>query len=114
MHQHDLILGVDGGGSKTVAWLALRADVPVFPVFIHDSPQGESMIDPFRTRCRVRVTYGDPIDLSAYRGRRKSRELLQEVTTLLMERLAELGGVSYQGSQNESTPVTLSVNRATG
>jgi N-acetylglucosamine kinase-like BadF-type ATPase len=24
MHQHDLILGVDGGGSKTVAWLALR------------------------------------------------------------------------------------------
>jgi N-acetylglucosamine kinase-like BadF-type ATPase len=24
MHQHDLILGVDGGGSKTVAWLARR------------------------------------------------------------------------------------------
>ena len=79
-----------------IAFLALKAKVPVYPVFIHDAPQkGESMTAPFVTRCRVRVTYGDPIDLSAYFERKTSPELLVEVTNLLMSRLAELGGVGF-------------------
>lgn len=79
-----------------VAFMALKAKVPVYPVFIHDAPQsGNSMIAPFMTRCRVRVTYGDPIDLSAYFEQKTSPELLDEVTDLLMSRLAELGGVGF-------------------
>lgn len=79
--------------SPGVAWLALHSQAPVYPVFIHDAPQGESMVTPFMTFCRVRVTYGEPVDLSAYYGRRINTELLEQITDLLMRRLAELGGV---------------------
>lgn len=79
-----------------VAFLALKARVPVYPVFIHGAPQeGRNMMAPFMRFCRVRVTYGEPIDLSEYFGRRTSAELLAEVTNLLMSRLASLGGVGY-------------------
>lgn len=84
-------------GDTGVAWLALRSQAPVCPVFIHNSPRGKSMVDPFWTPSRVRVTYGEPIDLSAYHGRRKSQEVLREVTDLMMQRLADLGGVTYRG-----------------
>ena len=83
-----------------VAFLALRAGVPVIPVFIHGAPQSEDMITPFYTLCRVRVTYGTPIDLSHLRGQRKTQELLQAVTDALMRRLAELGGVTYEPDQH--------------
>jgi 1-acyl-sn-glycerol-3-phosphate acyltransferase len=82
-------------GDTGIAWLALHAQVPVFPVFLRDSPTSESMVKPFYTRCRVRVVYGDPIDLSDYYDRKRTRTLLREVTDLLMRRLAELGGVAY-------------------
>ena len=87
------LLEADSG----IAWLALRAKVPVYPVFIHNAPQGRNMLEPFFTLCRVRVVYGDPIDLSEYYGKRKSQVVLREVTELMMTRLAELGGVRYGG-----------------
>jgi 1-acyl-sn-glycerol-3-phosphate acyltransferase len=86
--------------SNGVAWLALRAKVPVYPVFIEDAPQSESMVAPFFLRCRTRVYYGDPIDLSEYSKQRKTQELLKNVTDLLMSRLGELGGVTYQPADN--------------
>ena len=77
-----------------VAFLALKAKVLVYPVFIHGAPQeGKNLVAPFMKRCRVRVTYGEPIDLSEFHGRRTSPELLADVTNLLMSRLASLGGV---------------------
>jgi 1-acyl-sn-glycerol-3-phosphate acyltransferase len=82
-------------GSSGVAWLALHSRAPVYPVFIHDAPQGESMVAPFVKFCRSHVTYGEPVDLSAYYGRRISQPLLDEVTHLLMSRLAQLGGFDY-------------------
>jgi 1-acyl-sn-glycerol-3-phosphate acyltransferase len=82
-------------GDTGIAWLALHAKVPVYPVFLRNSPISESMVAPFFTRCRVRVTYGEPIDLSAYYDRKRTGTLLREVTDLLMRRLAELGGVPY-------------------
>ncbi len=53
------------------------------------------MTAPFLHRQTVRVTYGEPVDLSAYSGRRLSQETLVEVTNLLMSKLAELGGVEF-------------------
>lgn len=99
-----------------VAWLALKSRVPVYPVFIVDSPGGKNMVEPFLTPCRVKVIYGDPIDLSSFVNRRKSPQLLQEVTTLLMSRLAELGGVEYSGAasaprQRESNTASEQDNR---
>ena len=80
-------------GDTGVAWLALRSRAPVYPVFIHGAPRGRTMVACFLTSSRVRVCYGEPVDLSPYYERRKSQELLREVTDLLMQKLAETGGL---------------------
>lgn len=85
-----------------IAFLALKAGVPVIPVYIHGVPQSESMTKPLYTPSRVRVTYGTPIDLSPWHGQRKSQELLQALTDELMHKLADLGGVRYLPSTGES------------
>jgi len=84
-----------------IAWLALKTKVPVYPVFIHNAPQGESMIEPFYTAQTVKVSYGNPIDLSKYYGQKPTGELLQEVTDLLMTELANLGGIRYIGENRD-------------
>lgn len=81
--------------NEGVAWLALKAQVPVFPVFIHGAPQGTSMVQPFLTPADITVRFGEPIDVTPYAGRRPTHELLAEITDLLMGRLAVLGGVGY-------------------
>jgi 1-acyl-sn-glycerol-3-phosphate acyltransferase len=92
-----------------IAWLALQSRAPVYPVFIHDAPWGKSMIATLYAFGQVRITFGDPVDLTAYYGRRTSNELLQEVTDLLMGRLAALGGIelkpaSTSDDDNANTP----------
>jgi 1-acyl-sn-glycerol-3-phosphate acyltransferase len=87
-----------------VAFLALKSRVKVYPVFIHDAPQPvTSMVAPFIRRSRVRVTYGEPIDLSKFHSRKTTPELLDEVTDLIMSRLAKTGGVDYTpvGAEDE-------------
>ncbi len=101
-------------GSTGVAWLALRARVPVYPVFLHDTPQGDNMVQPFCTLSRVRVIYGDPIDLSQYYECRKTHEILQEVTELMMTRLAELGGLIPPKADQANREVRLPLKRRTG
>ena len=78
-----------------LAWLALKARVPVYPVFIHGVPLGTSMVEPFITPSRVRLNYGRPIDLSRYYSRKPTQSALREVTDYLMQQLAALGGVVY-------------------
>lgn len=78
-----------------IAWLALRARVPVYPAFIHNAPQGKNIGAPFYTPNRVRVQFGPPIDLSEFHDAKKTQELLNQVTNLIMMRLAHLGGVEY-------------------
>jgi 1-acyl-sn-glycerol-3-phosphate acyltransferase len=80
-------------GNPGIAWLALHSKSPVYPVFIENAPRGKGMVDPFWRFTRVRVNYGEAVDLSPYYGRKTTPKLLQEVTDLLMRRLAELGGV---------------------
>lgn len=85
-----------------VAFIALKAQVPVIPVYIHGVIQNRnSMIAPFVKRNQVRVTYGEPIDLSAYHQHKISPEVLVEVTNLLMSRLAKLGGVNFAPARLE-------------
>ena len=54
------------------------------------------MVEPFYLPTRVNVSYGDPFEFSEFYGQRKTQELLRKVTDLMMERLAELGGVTYR------------------
>lgn len=90
--------GNDLGEANTgVAFLALKAGVPVYPVFIDGTAYDEEsgMAAPFMRRQKVRVTYGEQVDLSEYSGRRLSQDTLLEVTNLLMEKLAGLGNVGF-------------------
>tara|TARA_B100000029_G_scaffold94314_1_gene84496 strand:+ start:1632 stop:2483 length:852 start_codon:yes stop_codon:yes gene_type:complete len=91
-------------GNLGVAWLALKSRVPVYPAFMADVPGGADMIAPFFTRSHVRVTYGDPIDLTDYYALKPKGEVLEQVTELMMQRLADLGGVHrVRASDNAET-----------
>jgi 1-acyl-sn-glycerol-3-phosphate acyltransferase len=101
--------------SSGAAWLALHSRAPVYPVFILNAPQSESMVKPFVMFTRVHVKYGERIDLSAYYGRRTSPELLQEVTDLLLARLAALGGIeppSAPAAEPAGAPATIGMSNA--
>lgn len=91
---------LEAGGSGA-AYLALRAKVPVYPVYIHNAPRGSSMVTSFFTPSRVRVIYGEPIDLTEYAGNKRSQEELEELTRMLMNRLAELQAIAMQGAASE-------------
>lgn len=80
-------------GKPGVALIALRSRVPVYPVAIADGPQTNDILRAWLIPSapkRVRVNYGDPIDLSRYYAQPISRKLLEEVTRVIMGRLAEL------------------------
>jgi 1-acyl-sn-glycerol-3-phosphate acyltransferase len=100
-------------GSPGVAWLALHSRLPVYPVFIHGAPQGTNMVEPFHRFSRVRLTYGRAVDLSAWYGRRITQELLQQVTGVIMQRLAELGGATAAETTPQS-PATLPISAQAG
>jgi len=74
-----------------VALLALRSRAPVYPAFIADGPQISEVLPAWLRPSRVRVTFGPPVDLSAYYDRPINRKLLEEVTALLMDHVRTLG-----------------------
>lgn len=84
-----------------VAFLALSTDAPIYPVYIVNAPTGSSMLRAFFKPARVRLVYGPPIALTAYRGRKKSQELLREVTDVIMNAVASLGAVPYAGTADD-------------
>ncbi len=86
-----------------VSWLALRANVPVYPAFIHNAPQQESMVACFFTRQKAKVTFGPAIDLSAWSGKRLTAETLEEVAVHLRQELARVGGIDIASA----SPVRL-------
>jgi len=82
-------------GGTGVAWLAIKSKVPVIPVFIHNAPRGKSMTRSFFLRTHVTLTYGTPIDLSAWYDKKNGHEELAEVTNLIMKSLSDLGGIGF-------------------
>ena len=77
-------------GKAGAALLALRSRVPVVPVRISGGPQTADIGQAWLRPSRARVTFGRPVDLSAYYGRPINRKLLEEVTGLLMKQVADL------------------------
>jgi len=82
-------------GGSGVAWLAIKSKVPVIPVFIQNSPRAKSMIAAFFKRTHATLIYGEPIDLSAWHEKKPGHAELQEVTDLIMMKLAQLGGLEF-------------------
>lgn len=77
-------------GKAGVGLLALRSTAPVIPVRITRGPQTHRILPAWLRPSRARVTFGAPVDLSAYRGRRITRRLVEEVATHLMQQVAAL------------------------
>lgn len=82
-------------GGTGVAWLAIKSKAPVIPVFIHNAPRGKSMLGSFFIRTHVTLTYGTPVDLSAWYDKKNGHEELAEATDLIMKTLSELGGIGF-------------------
>ena len=82
--------GKPGRGKPGVALLALRSRAPVIPARITGGPQTSNIRRTWACPSRARVTFGPAVDLSAYYDRPINRKLLEEVTALLMKRVAEL------------------------
>ncbi|MBX6371989.1 MAG: 1-acyl-sn-glycerol-3-phosphate acyltransferase [Acidothermus sp.] len=82
-------------GKSGVARLALTCDVPVIPAAnwgAHEILRYKSRKVHLFPRKRIQVLFGPPVDLSAYRSVDPTREVLREVTDLLMRRVAHLLG----------------------
>jgi 1-acyl-sn-glycerol-3-phosphate acyltransferase len=74
-----------------VALLALRSSVPIYPVYIAGGPRHHRVLPAWLLPSRAKILTGPPIDLSAYRGRRITRPLMEEVTHYLMNKILALG-----------------------
>jgi 1-acyl-sn-glycerol-3-phosphate acyltransferase len=79
-------------GRPGAALVALRARVPIIPVFITGSPYDGTALGPLRMRAHVRVKIGKPIDLSEYYEREKEEGVTQEITKRLLLEIARLAG----------------------
>jgi 1-acyl-sn-glycerol-3-phosphate acyltransferase len=79
-------------GKHGAALLALRTRAPVYPAYIHGGPRTEKLLLSWvwPPPGHVRVLFGPAIDLSAYHGRPRTRQILEEVTALFMERIKAL------------------------
>jgi 1-acyl-sn-glycerol-3-phosphate acyltransferase len=66
------------------ALIALKADAPVIPIHINAS---------YKLFSRVRISYGEAVDLSQYRGRKLSQEELSEASELIYSHIKALGDV---------------------
>ena len=53
------------------------------------------MVAAFFKRTHATLIYGEPIDLSAWYDKKPGHTELQEVTDLIMLKLAQLGGVEF-------------------
>jgi 1-acyl-sn-glycerol-3-phosphate acyltransferase len=99
-------------GKAGVALLALRSRAPVFPALITGGPQTSNIRKAWLGTSRVHVIFASAIDLSAYYGRPVNRKLLEEVTTVIMNRIASLtdhqvGGFDEHCNSSRTDPQAL-------
>ena len=83
----------DGDNTDTVkhgaALLALRANVPIIPVYIDGTPTSESVIRALFSFSRSRVAFGEPLHLESP-GSKSSRGHLEEATQRIIGAIATL------------------------
>ena len=75
-----------------IAFLALVSKAPVYPVYISGGPRTEQLLNSWvrPTPQAVHVTFGRPIDLSAYYDRPRTRKLFEEVTGVIIDHVRHL------------------------
>lgn len=81
-------------GRPGAVLVALKAEVPIIPCYITGSPRGKTLIGSMFVPAKGKLVIGKPIDISAYYGREKDREVLEELTRLVLREIAALAGDS--------------------
>ena len=83
--------GKMGRGRAGIGFLALRSGAPVIPVHLEGGPRTRSIAQAWLWPSGgVRVTYGPALDLTAFTRRPRNRKNYEEVTRLIMARIAAL------------------------
>ena len=77
------------------ARVALKARVPVIPCHLSGSPYDGTYWGCLFMSARVRLTVGQPIDVSAFYGRHKQREVLEMLTKRFLAEIARLSGAEH-------------------
>lgn len=70
--------------------VALRGHGQIVPCYIEGSPYAGTAWSPFLMRARVRVRFGQPIDLSAYLDRVNDSQVARELLTKCVKEIATL------------------------
>jgi 1-acyl-sn-glycerol-3-phosphate acyltransferase len=70
--------GVSEEAEEGAVFIALKAKAPIIPV---------ALIGPYRLFRPVRVVFGEPIDTTPYTTGKISKELVSEVTKLMMDKI---------------------------
>ena len=79
-------------GRPGAVLVALKAETPIVPCYITGSPRGETMLGSMFVPAHGKLTIGAPIDISAYYGREKEREVLETLTRQVLREIASLAG----------------------
>ena len=72
--------------------VAIKARVPILPCYIEGAPYAGSVISPLLMTARVRVRFGELLDLSAYYGREQEPGVLGDLCREAMSAIAKLAG----------------------
>lgn len=86
-------------GRTGVARLALAAGVPVIPVGLVGTEKvmpKEAKIPRLWGRTKVKVRFGEPIDISRYAGKEKDRFVLRSLTDEIVFEIMQLSGQQYK------------------
>ena len=79
-------------GRPGAALIALKAGVPIVPCFIRGSPYDGTSLGCLLMPANVRLSFGQPIDLSDYAGRETNRQTLEDLPRRFLREIAKLGG----------------------
>jgi 1-acyl-sn-glycerol-3-phosphate acyltransferase len=74
------------------AMIALKAKVPIVPIYIDGAPYDRVPHSPFMMPCRVKVRIGNPIDLSEFWDQEMNEKTYRKVMLRAVHALAQLAG----------------------
>ena len=79
-------------GRPGAAMIALKARAPIIPCYIDGAPYDGTPWGCLLMPASVKMTIGEPIDLSPYYDRDGDRDALEELTRLVLREIAQLAG----------------------
>lgn len=96
--------------------IALKARVPILPVYIHGAPFNKRSWSPFVMPSRVRVRFGPLLDTSQYHDQERNDELVRDLLRRVLAEIAVLAGregfePTFAGRDWKPTPEEVEADR---